>query len=105
MISVVFSMKENKKSIRMKIADVMARIYGAGIAVALFAGALSFFGYFVAILIGGEMATQICEFIYKKVYPCIFTFASTIVLFGLLKMYIAGEKSMVPTKKNANKKT
>ena len=92
-------MNKEPKTIRMKIADILAYIYGIGIAFALFAGAISFFGYLVAIIIGGESATQICEFIYKKIYPILFVFSSTIVLLGLLKMYIAGEKTMVPNKR------
>ena len=87
------------KEKRMKIANVMGYIYGIGIMIALFAGALSFLGYFVAIIIGGSTATEICVFIYKKIYPVLFTFSSAVVLFGLLKMYAAGEKSLAPQKK------
>lgn len=87
------------KETRMKIANVMGYIYGIGIMIALFAGALSFLGYLVAIIIGGSTATEICVFIYKKIYPVLFTFSSAVVLFGLLKMYVAGEKSLAPQKK------
>lgn len=93
-------MNTDNKTTRMKIADIMSYIYGTGIAIALFVGALSFLGYLAAIIIGGEMATAICVFIYKKIYPALFAFSSITVLFGLLKMYIAGEKTMVPKKKN-----
>ena len=87
------------KEIREKIANVMAKIYGIGIAIALFVGALSFVGYLVAMIIGGETATEICTVIYKKIYPILFTFSSCVVLFGLIKMYVAGEKSLSPKKK------
>lgn len=83
----------------------MGYIYGIGIMVALFAGALSFFGYLAAIIIGGQTATDTCVFIYKMVYPILFTFSSCVVLFGLLKMYIAGEKSMTPKKRSKAEKT
>ena len=89
----------NCKEIREKIAKVMSYIYGIGIMVALFAGAFSFLGYLVAIIIGGEAATEICVFIYKKIYPILFTFSSCVVLLGLIKMYVAGEKSLSPKKK------
>ena len=92
-------MNKETKTLRMKIADVMSYIYGIGITVALFVGALSFFGYLAAIIIGGETATEICVFIYKKIYPNLFIFSSSIVLLGLVKMYVAGEKTMVPSKK------
>ena len=88
-------MKEFKK----KTADILAYVYGIGIAVALFVGALSFLGYVAAIVIGGEQATEICVFIYKKIYPALFYISSVSVLLGLVKMYLCGEKTMVPGKK------
>ena len=87
------------KEFRKKLANILAYIYATGIALALFAGALSFLGYLAAIIIGGETATEICVFIYKKVYPILFYISSGSVLLGLLKMYIAGEKTMVPNSK------
>lgn len=87
------------KEFRTKLTNILAYIYGTGIALALFAGALSFLGYVAAIIIGGQTATDICVFIYKKVYPILFYISSGSVLIGLLKMYVAGEKTMVPNKK------
>ena len=87
------------KTVREKAANVLAYIYAVGIAVALFAGALSFLGYVVAIIIGGETATAICAFIYKQIYPVLFYISSVSVVLGLVKMYLSGEKTMVPTKK------
>ena len=92
-------MNNNLKEIRKNIANIIGYIYGIGIVITLFAGALSFLGYLVAIIIGGQTATDICVFIYKKIYPVLFTFSSCVVLLGLLKMYIAGEKTMMLTKK------
>ena len=92
------------KNIRLKVADIMGTIYGIGVMVALFAGGASFLGYLVALIIGGETATAICVFIYKTIYPILFYFSSSVVLLGLLKMYVAGEKSMVPGNKFKNKK-
>ena len=87
-------------NVRAKIATVMSYIYGTGIALALFFGAFTFLGYLAAIIIGGQTATDICVFIYKKIYPILFTFSSAVVLFGLAKMYVAGEKALVPKKKD-----
>lgn len=101
-------MKETKKEIkgiRKKIANVMAYIYGGGILLALFAGALSFIGYLVAIIIGGETAAQICKVIYKSIYPILITFTSCVVLFGLVKMYVAGEKALFNKGRKKVKKT
>ena len=82
----------------------MGVIYGIGIAVALAVGGLSFLGYLTAIIIGGQMAEDICVFIYKTLYPILFYFSSGVVLLGLAKMYVAGEKSMVPNKRTAPEK-
>lgn len=87
------------RKIRAKAAKALSYIYAIGILVALSVGALSFLGYLVAIVIGGPIATEICVFIYKKVYPVLFYISSGSVLLGLLKMYVAGEKTMVPNKK------
>ncbi len=88
------------KTFREKIATVLAYIYASGIAIALFVGGISFFGYVAALIAGGNTAATICEFIYKTLYPVIVYISSVSVLIGLLKMYVAGEKSMVPPKKN-----
>ena len=95
-------MKETWKKITdvcKKIAGVGKMIFGYGIAIVLFAGGLTFFGYMIALIIGGETATAICTWIYKKFVP-IMVYASTIlILFGLLCMYLAGEKALSPDKK------
>ena len=87
------------KKIRENIAKVLSYIYAIGIAIALFAGALSVFGYVAALIIGGETAVKICDFIYKDYYPIIIYMSSISILIGLVKMYVAGEKSLVPPKK------
>ena len=87
------------KTTRMKIADTLGYIYGIGIMIALFVGAASVLGYAVAIIVGGQTATDICAYIYKTVYPVLFIFSSSVVLLGLIKMYVAGEKSLAPKKK------
>jgi uncharacterized membrane protein YozB (DUF420 family) len=87
------------KNMKTKIIAVLEYIYGLGIMLSLFVGALSFLGYLVAIIVGGPTAVEICKVIYKKIYPVIIYVASVSVLLGLVKMYIAGEKSLAPDKK------
>ena len=87
------------KKFREKTAKVLSYVYAIGISIALFVGALSLLGYLVAIIIGGDTATAICTFIYKEIYPKIIYLSSCSVLIGLVKMYVAGEKSLVPPKK------
>ncbi len=82
-----------------KIADVIGSIFGYGLLLSLLIGALSFFAYVVAIIIGGEVAVAICTFVYKEIYPHLITGTSIIVLLGLLRMYLVGETALSSDKK------
>ncbi len=90
-------MKEKLK----KVSDVCKLIFGYGIEIVLFAGGLTFFGYVIALIIGGETATAICTWIYKSFIPVIIYASTILILFGLLTMYLAGEKALTPEKHNA----
>ncbi len=82
-----------------KTAKWLGIIYGYGILITLFAGALTFFGYIVAICIGGEVATEICVVIYKEIFPWIIRVASLMVVLGVIKMYLSGEVALSIEKK------
>ena len=90
-------MKETLK----KISDVFKLIFGWGIMIVLFAGGLTFFGYVAALIIGGETATTMCTWIYKTFIPIIIKASTILILFGLLTMYLAGEKALTPGRKAA----
>lgn len=90
-------MKETCK----KISEVCKIIFGYGIMIVLFAGGLTFFGYLLALLIGGETATAICTWIYKSFIPVIIYASTVLILFGLATMYLAGEKALTPGIKNS----
>ena len=90
-------MKETFK----KISDVCKVIFGYGIMIVLFAGGLTFFGYIAALIIGGETATAMCTWIYKSFIPIIIRTSTILILFGLLTMYMAGEKALTPDKRHA----
>lgn len=90
------------KKIRDKIANIIQIIFGYGIMICLFVGGLSFLGYVAALIIGGDTAFLICEFIYKTIYPYLIQLSSFMVLLGLVKMYICGEAAL-STKNNKNK--
>ena len=92
-------MKEKLK----KISDVCKIIFGYGIMIVLFAGGLTFFGYLAALFIGGETATAICTFIYKQYFPIVIYISTCLILFGLLTMYLAGEKALTSSKKKSSK--
>ena len=83
------------------VTRVMKLIFGYGIMIVLFAGGLTFFGYVAALVIGGETASAICTWIYKEFIPVIIYASTVLILFGLLTMYLAGEKALVPGRKHA----
>lgn len=89
------------KEIFKKISDVCKVIFGYGIMIVLFAGGLTFFGYIAALIIGGETATAMCTWIYKTFIPIIIRTSTILILFGLLTMYMAGEKALTPDKRHA----
>ena len=84
-----------------KITDVLKLIFGYGIMIVLFLGGLTFFGYIVALIIGGDTATAICTWIYKSFLPVVIYATTILILFGLVTMYLAGEKALTPGRKNA----
>jgi len=91
-------MKETLK----KFSKVCKLIFGYGIMIVLFFGGLTFFGYIAALIIGGDTATAICTWIYKSFIPVIIYASTILILFGLLSMYLAGEKALTPEKKHAH---
>ncbi|MBR5529348.1 MAG: hypothetical protein IKU57_02615 [Oscillospiraceae bacterium] len=91
------------KAVLKKISEVMKLIFGYGIMIVLFAGGLTFFGYVAALCIGGDTAAMICQFISKTFMPYVIYAATSLVLFGLLAMYIGGEQALTSNKKKAAK--
>lgn len=87
------------KNILKKISSVLRVIFGYGIMITLFVGGLGFFGYVAALIIGGDTAAMICEFIYKTLYPIVIKTSVIMVLLGLLVMYLNGEVSLTMGKK------
>ena len=86
------------KQMHKKIVDICKWIFGYGIMIVLFAGGLTFFGYVVALIIGGDTATEICTWLYKSCIPIIVYASTVLIVFGLITMYISGEKALVPDK-------
>lgn len=86
-----------------KVTKVLKKIYGYGIVIALFASALTVLGYLAALFIGGEVATAICVFIYKKLFVSLIIAGDIIVLLGVLAMYLSKEKAMILEKKKKDK--
>ena len=87
-----------------KVSDIFKLIFGYGIMIVLFAGGLTFFGYAAALIVGGETATAMCTWIYKTFIPIIIKASTILILFGLVTMYLAGEKALTPGRKPKNKR-
>ena len=68
--------------------------------ICLFAGGLSFLAYVAALIVGGEVAEQICHFVYKIFYPYVVYATSVLVLIGIIKMYLCGETALKASGKN-----
>lgn len=86
---------------RKKVSDVCKMVFGYGIEIVLFAGGLTFFGYLAALIIGGEAATNICTWINKSAIPVVIKASTILILFGLVTMYLAGEKALTPNRHGA----
>ncbi len=84
-----------------KLSEILKTFFGYGIVFCLFAGGSTFFGYLLAIIIGGDTAAMICEVLYKRIIPVIIYISTSMVLLGLMQMYLGGEKALTPeTEKN-----
>lgn len=92
-------MKEKFK----KVIDVLKLIFGYGIMITLFVGGLTFFGYVFALIVGGNLAVTICAFIYKTIVPIIIYASTSLVLFGIVIMYLSGETALTSGKKKISK--
>lgn len=91
------------KEIMGKIANICKLIFGYCIMIILLLGGITFFGYLIAFIIGGEIAQNICEYIYRGIIPIMIYLSTCTVLFGLFTMYLAGEKALTTEKKESKK--
>ena len=86
------------KNVLKKAANVLRGIFGWSILITLFVGGLTFFGYVLALILGGDSAAAICTFIYKGVVPIMIKITTCTVLLGLVVMYISGETALTAGK-------
>ncbi len=91
------------KEILKKISNVLSTVFGYGIMLSLFVGGLTFFGYLIALFIGGDIATEICTFLYKTILPIVIKTSTIMVLLGIVIMYLNGEVALTSNKKKASK--
>ena len=77
-----------------KVSNFFLTVFGVGVTLCLFAGALALVGFVVALCIGGELATNISVFIHKEYFPWVIGFTSISALFGLVGMYMSKMRSL-----------
>lgn len=77
-----------------KFVNFLRWVFGYAIMITLFVGGFTFFGYLLAIIIGGSTATAICVFIYEKIVPIMIYVTTVAVLLGLITMYLSGETAL-----------
>ena len=66
-----------------KAAAIGKQIFGYVIMAVLFAGGLTSVGFVAALVIGGEVGTEICRVIQEYIFPALIYTSSGAVLFGL----------------------
>lgn len=89
------------KQFFLKFASVLRIIFGYGIMLCLLVGGLTFFGYLAAIIIGGDTAAGICEFISKQINPILVLISTSMIVLGLISMYITGDAGRRKVKKES----
>lgn len=88
---------------RMKIYNIINKIYGILMTAAFFAGVLPIIPFIVAICIGGSTAEAICLFLYNDYYKWVILAASVAVLIGLVGLYVSKQQGL--TVKSVDKKS
>ena len=77
-----------------KASKILLTMFSVGVLLTLLAGGLALLGYVVAMCIGGNVATEICEFIYTTYFKWVIRICSVSVAFGLIGMYLGKAKAL-----------
>lgn len=80
---------------RKNLITVIEYIIGISLAICLFVGGLGFVGYAVAFCIGGEIAAQICDWIYNDFYKVLIILATSTTLVSFVLLYVRGDAKFV----------
>ena len=88
-----------------KVTSFLRYVFGYAIMITLFVGGFTFFGYLAALCIGGSTATAICVFIYEQIVPIMVKITTSMIVLGLVVMYLSGETALTAAKKDKKKKS
>jgi len=89
---------------RKKIYTILNRIYGIMMTVSFFAGILPLIPFIIAIIIGGDIGSNISIFLYKQFYRWVIVIGSVAILVGLIAMYFGKIEGLSIKKVSANEK-
>lgn len=89
---------------KLKVIHALNRIFGITIVICLIVGFLTALGFCIALLVGGELSMILCNLIQLYVIPTLYVSGASTTFIGLLKMYLAGEKTFVMEKFQRNTK-
>lgn len=80
-----------------KIGNILQKIFGWGVFLCLIAGGITFFGFLVALIIGGgegSVAQTIAVWIQKTYFPIVIRCTAISILIGLVGMYFRRESAL-----------
>lgn len=86
-----------------KIAKFCNIVFGYGMLIALFVAFVLFVGFVVSFFIGDAAAGALTTFLYKTVLPKTYVLSVIVSIFGIVGMYLRGEKAMLMSKKPKKK--
>ena len=86
-----------------KVAKFCNVVFGYGMLIALFVAFVLFLGFVVSFFVGETAAGAITTFLYKTVLPKTYILSVIASLFGIVGMYLRGEKAMLMSKKPKSK--
>lgn len=69
-------------------------IFGWGVYVCLLAGGITFFGFMLALLIGGDTGQSLSIFLHRQYFPLVIRATSFIIILGLIGMYVNHEQAL-----------
>ena len=79
---------------RQKLAKQLNGIFGWGVLITIVAGSLTFFGFIIAMILGGAAGEALAVFIRKQYFPIVICATSVIIGVGLVAMYVGGEQAL-----------
>lgn len=77
-----------------KISKVLYNMFGWGVYISVFAGALCFAGFLVALIIGSDTGAAIAVTIKSTCFPWLIKLTSVAVGLGLIGMYFGKEEAL-----------